>query len=165
VGQTLPTGPERDARFGSLPIGLPWANGRYLRISAGWSRREADITDPGLGRLNWADSGRSIMNLVRVANKRMPMEQTLYPFGLSHEAARLSGRMRTARHAPAKNAPRSGRPSGGEGVTVTRCQDFQHSESKLTLPTSLSHSSRSSQDHFDLGTHLLTSDVGRHECR
>ena len=22
-------------------------------------RREADITDPGLGRLNWADSGRS----------------------------------------------------------------------------------------------------------
>jgi hypothetical protein len=34
--------------------------------------------------------------------------------------------MRTARHAPAKNATRSGRPSGGEGVTVTRCQDFQH---------------------------------------
>ena len=56
--------------------------------------------------------------------------------------------------APAKNATRSGRPSGGEGVTVTRCQDFRHSKSKLTLPTSLPHSPRSSQDHFDLGTHL-----------
>jgi hypothetical protein len=146
------------------PLATPSGNDRDLREADDWSRRLADITDPGLGRLNWADSGRSRMNLVRVANRRMPMEQTRYPFGLSHEAARLSGRMRTARLAPAKNATRSGRPSGGEGVTVTRCQDFQHSESKLTLPTSLPHSSRSSQDHFDLGTHLLTSDVGRHDA-
>ena len=34
VAQTLPTGPERDARFGSLPIGLPRANGRCLRTPA-----------------------------------------------------------------------------------------------------------------------------------
>ena len=27
-----------------------------LRTAAGWSRREADIADRGLGRLNWAGS-------------------------------------------------------------------------------------------------------------
>jgi hypothetical protein len=35
MAQTVATGPERDARFGSiLPIGLSLANGRYLRTTA-----------------------------------------------------------------------------------------------------------------------------------
>jgi hypothetical protein len=35
MAQTLATGPERDARFGSiLSIGLSLANGRYLRTPA-----------------------------------------------------------------------------------------------------------------------------------
>ena len=36
------------------------ANDGCLRETDGCSRREADITDPGLGRLNWADSGRCL---------------------------------------------------------------------------------------------------------
>jgi hypothetical protein len=32
-------------------------NIRFLRIPAGWGRREADIVDRVLGRLNWADTG------------------------------------------------------------------------------------------------------------
>jgi hypothetical protein len=65
------------------------------------------------------------MNPVRVANKRMPWNRPDIPSGRVM-TRRLSGRMRTARHASAKNATRSRRPSGGEGVTVTRCPDFQH---------------------------------------
>ena len=32
------------------------ANVRYLRTADGWSRREADVADRGLGRLSWAES-------------------------------------------------------------------------------------------------------------
>jgi hypothetical protein len=40
----------------------PWSSapcGRYLRIRGGWNRRLADIAQRGLGRLNWADCGRT----------------------------------------------------------------------------------------------------------
>jgi hypothetical protein len=81
------------------------------------------------------------------------MEQTRYPLRAEPGGGRLSGRMRTARHAPAKNATRSGRPSDGEGVTVTRCQDFQHvsrAYPPLFAPAQFEIKSRPI---FDLGTH------------
>jgi len=42
-----------------LPFGKLSANDGYLRSPDGWSRRQADIADCVLGRLNWAESGRS----------------------------------------------------------------------------------------------------------
>jgi hypothetical protein len=38
--------------------GAPLVDDRYLRIPAGWTRREAPVADRGLESLNWADSAR-----------------------------------------------------------------------------------------------------------
>jgi hypothetical protein len=56
----LPTGPERDARFGSiLPIGLPLANGRHLRGVDGRCRRFSRLLLPELRR-----RGHSLISLL-----------------------------------------------------------------------------------------------------
>ena len=38
------------------PFAIPSRHDRYLRLPDGWSRRLADVADPDLGRLNWAES-------------------------------------------------------------------------------------------------------------
>jgi hypothetical protein len=89
------------------------------------NRREADITDRGLGRLNWADSGRSRMNPVRVANKRMPWNRPDIPSGWVMRRPPEWAHANSAALAREKRYPKR-KASGDEGVTVTRCQDFQH---------------------------------------
>jgi hypothetical protein len=63
MAESLRIGPERDALRVDLPIGSLLANGRSLRIPAGWSRRKAYIAywavDVAIGRGRRADNAQT----------------------------------------------------------------------------------------------------------
>ena len=57
-------------------------DGRRRREAEGWSRRIADVADRGLGRLNWADSGRlrrATPLTMRKAASAAPLQSNPFP--------------------------------------------------------------------------------------
>jgi hypothetical protein len=81
-------------RFG--PLAKPSRNDRYLRIPAGWSRRQADIAEGGRGRRNWADSGPTGGRLGKDRSPAEPCHSIVNANGLHRPKAAYANLERSA---------------------------------------------------------------------